>query len=70
MSKKIFHYDLENERGYVTRLSKIKMLKNFLKLIKYYFVFMLRYNKAKKDYISKREEMTSIEFWDKKFKES
>ena len=67
-SKKIFHFDIENEKGYVTKLNKIKLLLNFSKLFFYFFIFLFKFNSLKNDYVKTRLEMTSIDSWEKQFR--
>lgn len=68
-ARKIVHYDLENEMGYITSLNKLKLLKNLFKLVIYYFIFLFRFKKAKNDFLSNRKDMVKLEFWEEKFKE-
>lgn len=68
--KNIIHYDADDNKIYVTKNSKRDFFSSLWKISKTSLSIFLKYKKVKADYISNFSQLTSVDYWEKKFKQS
>lgn len=68
--KNIIHYDFNEYKLYVTKNSKIDFFKSLFNIFQVSLKIFFKYKKVQADYVSNFTQLTSIEFWEEKFKQS
>lgn len=64
-AKTILFYDVMENKGFVTHRSVRKFIAQGFQVTGTIIAILAKYDKAKKSYINRREEITSMEFWEK-----
>lgn len=68
--RNIIHYNAEEHKIYVTKNSKIEFLGAIWNISKISIKILLNYRKIKIDYLANFSQLTAIESWEEKFKQS
>ena len=61
--KAVIQYQLDGNTGIITRRSFVKFLKYGFMTVFYLSKLFFRYGKVSSEYVRRKEEITSFEFW-------
>lgn len=61
--KRVLNYDVTSNRGFITEISRLDVIKNYFKCICICFKTLYKFNKVKCDYRNRFREIASIEHW-------
>ncbi|MCC0655732.1 glycosyltransferase [Clostridioides sp. ES-S-0123-01] len=63
--KRVLNYDVTSNKGFITEINRIQVIKNYFKFIVLAFKTIFKFNKVKSEFKDRVHELTNVEFWSK-----
>lgn len=61
--RRVLNYDVTSNKGFITKINRMSVIKNYFKFINIVFKTIIKFNKSKQNYKNRIREITKLEFW-------